>query len=52
MRALAEAVGTSLSQVQRMFSSTATKCTLETLMKFSVITGVDLHRILKINKAS
>lgn len=52
VRGLAEAMGTSPSQVQRMFSITATKCTLETLIKFSVITGVDLHRILKINKAS
>lgn len=52
VRGLAEAMGTSPSQVQRMFSITATKCTLETLMKFSVITGVDLHRILKVKKAS
>ena len=50
VRGLAEAMGTSPSQVQRMFSITATKCTLETLMKFSVITGVDLHQILKTKK--
>lgn len=52
VRGLAKAMGTSPSQVQRMFSTTATKCTLETLIKFSVITGVDLHRILKTKKAS
>lgn len=47
VRSLATTMGTSPSQIQRMFSSQATKCSLETLIKFSIVTGYDLSKLIR-----
>ena len=47
VRKLASKMKTSPSQVQRMFSDEASKCSVESLMKFSIATGTDLHDILE-----
>jgi len=47
VRSLASKMKTSPSQIQRMFSEDASKCSVESLMKFSIVTGIDLHDILE-----
>jgi hypothetical protein len=47
VRSLASKMHTSPSQVQRMFSERASKCSVESLMKFSIVTATKLHEILE-----
>jgi len=47
VRKLAAMMNTSTSQVQRMFSSRASSCTVETLIKFSIVTGYELRDLFK-----
>ena len=47
VRKLATMMNTSTSQVQRMFSSRASSCTVETLIKFSIVTGYELRDLFK-----
>lgn len=42
VRGLASKMKTSPSQVQRMFSENAVKCSIESLMKFALVTGCEL----------
>lgn len=46
VRGLASKMKTSPSQVQRMFSEDAVKCSIESLMKFALATGCELPELL------
>ncbi len=52
IRKLAKRMRTSPSQVQRLFSEDATKCSLETLIRFSVATGFPLDDLVHVAKAA
>src|SRR5260221_9790775 len=45
IRKLAKRMRTSPSQVQRLFSENAVKCSLETLIRFSIATGHTLEEL-------